>query len=52
VENRDLRDEGEDWLKGTKYDWLRNPRNFALDKWRTFQERMRQHYLKTARGLS
>jgi len=49
-EHRELRADGKDWLKGTKHDWLRNPRNFALDKWRAFLKRMRHHHLRTARA--
>jgi len=50
AEHRELRAEGKDWLKGTKYDWLRNPANFTLGRWRSFQKRMRTHQLKTARA--
>jgi transposase len=50
AEHRLLKAEGRDWLQGTKYDWLRNPNNFTPDKWRTFQKRLRQHHLKTARA--
>ncbi len=48
-ENRELVAEGKDWLKRTKYDWLRNPDNFARDKWRQFTD-LRESILKTARA--
>ena len=50
TEHRLLKAQGRDWLTGTKHDWLRNPQNFALDRWQRFQSRMRQHHLKTARA--
>lgn len=48
-EHRELAAEGKDWLKGTKYHWLRNPKNFAREKWRQFGE-LRESVLKTARA--
>ena len=48
-ENRELVAEGREWLKGTKYQWLRNPDNFAPDKWRKFTI-LRESVLKTARA--
>jgi len=48
-ENGELVADGKDWLKGTKYLWLRNPNNFARDKWRQFDE-LRESVLKTARA--
>lgn len=48
-EHKQLRDEGDDRLTGTKYDWLRNPANFTKEKWQEFQE-LRDSNLKTARG--
>jgi len=48
-ENRELTAEGKDWLKGTKYDWLRNPDNFGRSQWRQFTE-LRESALRTARA--
>jgi transposase len=48
-ENREFLAEGKQWLKGTKYQWLRNPANFALDQWRKFTD-LRESVLKTARA--
>lgn len=48
-ENRELAAEGIDWLKGTKYQWLRNPDNFARSSWREFKD-LRESVLKTARA--
>jgi transposase len=35
-EHHELMGEGKTWLKGTKYDWLRNPDNFSLKATRAF----------------
>ncbi len=51
-ENRALQLEGKDWLKGTKYDWLRNPDTFSLGEWRQFLHLARRSDLKTARAWS
>lgn len=51
-ENRMLQLEGKDWLKGTKYDWLRNPDKFTLGEWRQFLQLTRRSDLKTARAWS
>ena len=51
-ENRILQVEGKDWLKGTKYDWLRNPDKFTLGEWRQFLQLARRSDLKTARAWS
>lgn len=48
-EHKALSAEGDDRLKGTKYDWLRNRQNFDRESWREFQE-LRQSNLKTARA--
>jgi transposase len=49
AENKVLKAEGDERLVGTKYDWLRNPKNFAADQWREFAE-LRKSKLKTARA--
>lgn len=49
AENKVLRADGDDTLKGTKYDWLRNPANFEKEAWEEFQE-LRNSKLKTARA--
>jgi transposase len=51
-ENRELRAMGNDWLKGTKHDWLRNPDRFSLGEWRQFLHLARRSELKTARAWS
>ena len=48
-ENRELLAEGIDWLKGTKYAWLRNPGNFSRRGWQEFGP-LRKSLLKTARA--
>lgn len=48
-ENKTLREEGDDRLVGTKYQWLRHPANFTADAWRQFQQ-LRDSALKTARA--
>lgn len=48
-ENHELLADGKSWLKGTKYDWLRNPDNFGRDQWRKFTD-LRESVLKTARA--
>lgn len=48
-ENRELLAEGETWLTGTKYAWLRNPDNFTRPKWIAFGP-LRESVLKTARA--
>jgi transposase len=50
AEHRMLRAEGRPWLKGTRYDWLRNPSRFSLRSWRRFLRSMRKRQLKTARA--
>jgi transposase len=49
AENKQLREEDDDRLVGSKYDWLRNPVNFTREAWRNFQD-LRQSALKTARA--
>jgi transposase len=49
-ENRELLAQGKDWLKGTKYDCLRNPNSFSLSAWRAFNKTMRVIQLGTARA--
>lgn len=48
-ENRELLGEGIDWLKGTKYAWLRHPDNFSRQGWQEFGP-LRRSVLKTARA--
>ena len=48
-ENRELRKNGNDRLKGSKYAWLKNPGNFTDEKWRDFSP-LRESTLRTARG--
>lgn len=48
-ERKDLIEEGDDRLKGTKFDWLKNPENFTLESWKRF-EALRESTLKTARA--
>ena len=50
VEHRELLAEGKDWLTGTKYPWLRNPRNLSLSKWKTFLALVRSHSFRTSRA--
>jgi transposase len=48
-ENKALRAEGDDRLKGTRYDWLRNPTTIKPEDRRAFAA-LRQSELKTARA--
>ena len=48
-ENKALRAEGDDRLKGTRYDWLRNPATFDPEDRRAFAA-LRHSELKTARA--
>ena len=48
-ENRELLAEDIDWLKGTKYAWLRHPDNFSRQGWQEFGP-LRRSVLKTARA--
>lgn len=48
-ENKELVAVGDERLKGTKYQWLRNPANFTEDKWAEFKT-LRQSNLKVARA--
>ncbi len=47
-EHKQLRSEGDERLKGTKYDWLRHRENFDRADWREFQA-LKQTNLKTSR---
>jgi transposase len=49
AENKALCAAGDKRLVGSKYQWLRNPLNFARDQWRDFRE-LRASNLKTARA--
>jgi transposase len=49
-ENRALVADGQDLLRGTKFDWLRHPARFARDAWRTFLGLVRGTKLKTGRA--
>lgn len=51
-EHRTLLAQGDDGLKGTKHDWLRNPANFNLSQWREFLRLARRADLKTGRAWS
>jgi transposase len=48
-ENRALRDEGDDRLKGTKYLWLTHPEHLSNKRWISFTA-LRESALKTARA--
>ena len=48
-ENKELRDEGDHRLVGTKYNWLRHPGRLAVDAWNKFKS-LRESTLKTARA--
>jgi transposase len=48
-ENRQLRASGDDRLKGTRYDWLRNPAEMDAKDRRSFRQ-LRNSDLKTARA--
>lgn len=51
-EHRALMAAGKDWLKGTKYDWLRNPANFDLKGIRAFNQlRLQVNQVARARSL-
>jgi transposase len=49
AEHKKLSDQGDDRLKGTKYQWLKNPVNFTRKKWQEF-EALRASKLRTARA--
>jgi transposase len=49
-ENRALSAQGQDWLVGTKFDWLRHPARFTLAAWREFVGFVRRAKLKTGRA--
>jgi transposase len=48
-ENKELTAEGDDRLKGTRYDWLRNPLHETAEQ-KSAAEKMRSSKLKTARA--
>jgi transposase len=48
-EHRELMAEGNEILKGTKYSWLKNPKNFTMETWKEF-EALRNSSLKVARA--
>jgi transposase len=48
-EQKILKKEGDNRLKGTKYDWLRNPENFKKDDWLEFKK-LKDSDLQTARA--
>jgi transposase len=48
-ENKTLLSQGDERLKGSKYDWLQNPDNISDERWASF-ESLRQSSLKTARA--
>ena len=49
AESKQLREEKDDRLVGTRYQWLRHPDNFEDSQWREFQG-LRHSKLKTARA--
>jgi transposase len=49
AENKTLREQGDERLVGSKYQWLRNPENFSDEQWREFRA-LRTSNLKTARA--
>jgi len=49
AEHRELREEGDERLTGTKYDWLRHPARFSARAWRAFGT-LRMSNLKVARA--
>lgn len=49
IERKALLGEGDERLKGTKFDWLKNPENFTLEAWQRFKD-LRESTLKTARA--
>jgi transposase len=49
VEHRELVGQGDETLKGSKYLWLYNPQNMALERWRGFKV-LRESALRTARA--
>ena len=51
AENKMLLKDDDRRLVGTKYDWLRNPANFARDQWNEFRG-LRESKLKTARACA
>ena len=48
-EHRELLLEGKSWLTRTKYDWLRHPKNFRDDAWRSFTK-LKDRALKVSRA--
>lgn len=48
-EHRELLLEGKSWLTRTKYDWLRHPKNFRDDAWRSFMK-LKDRALKVSRA--
>lgn len=50
AEHRELMAEGKDWLKGTKYRWLRNPEKLVRSKWQEFLALARSHSFRTGRA--
>jgi transposase len=49
AEHRELRAQGDDRLRGTKYTWLRHPAHFTAETWREFGA-LRTSTLKVARA--
>jgi transposase len=49
TENKKLQAAGDKRLKGTRYQWLRNPLNFSKEKWKEFAT-LRNSKLRTARA--
>jgi transposase len=48
-EHKELAQEGDNRLAGTRYDWLTTPQNMSRERWREFRE-LRESKLRTARA--
>ena len=49
TENKELQEEGDERLKGTKYDWLKGRDKFDLAEWREFCQLRREQLEDVAR---
>ncbi|MDF1562394.1 MAG: ISL3 family transposase [Deltaproteobacteria bacterium] len=49
-EHRELMAWGDDTLKGTRYDWLKHPKNVSDEAWKGYFAELRQTTLRTARA--
>ena len=50
AENKQLRADGDDRLKGSRYLWLENPTTMSTERWRGEFEALRRSNLRTARA--